>query len=171
MLKLINPENASETEAEKYRLRTAARAVVLDENNKIALLYVSKFQYYKLPGGGVEPGEDLALALERECIEEIGCKVEVLQELGSILEYRKSFGLKQTSHCFLAKVLGEKGESNFTEKELSHGFEIQWFDYEEALEKLKNSRTDLVPDGFFPMASYVVPRDIAFLEEAKKFLD
>ena len=34
----INPENASEEEVKSYRTRQAVRAVVLDEENKIALL-------------------------------------------------------------------------------------------------------------------------------------
>jgi hypothetical protein len=50
-LKLINPENVSEEEVKNYSTREAGRAVVFNENKNIALLYVSKENYYKLPGG------------------------------------------------------------------------------------------------------------------------
>jgi len=69
-LKLINPENVSEEEIKKYLVREVGRAVVVDEDKKIALLYVSKENYYKLPGGGIEEGEDKISALKRECLED-----------------------------------------------------------------------------------------------------
>ncbi len=50
-LKLINPENVSEEEVKNYSTREAGRAVVFDEDKNVALLYVSREDYYKLPGG------------------------------------------------------------------------------------------------------------------------
>ena len=38
----------------KYKLRKAGRAIIFDDENNIALLNVSKKNYHKLPGGGVE---------------------------------------------------------------------------------------------------------------------
>lgn len=135
-LALINPEEVTEDEVQLYKVRKAARAVVLDENNYIALLTVTDENYFKLPGGGIEEHEDILTALNRECTEEIGCNIEVLHELGSIIEYRKVFKLKQISYCFLAKTEGRKGISNFTQEELDKGFEVVWLPIEEALNKL-----------------------------------
>ena len=164
-LKLINPENVSEEEVESYRLREAARAIVFDEDKKIALLHVKKEHYYKLPGGGMEDGEDKMKALERECQEEIGCNVEVVSEVGSIVEYRKIFTLKQTSYCYLAKVKGKKGTPDFTDDEKENGFEQVWLFYIEALKAITGSKATSVEGR-----SYIVPRDTAFLEEAKNYL-
>ena len=108
-LKLINPESVSEEETKNYRVREAVRAIVVDEDGKIALLHVSKSNYYKLPGGGMENGEDKMSTLRRECLEELGCEIEVVGEVGSILEYNKMFSLKHTSYCYIAKVKGKKG--------------------------------------------------------------
>ena len=55
-----------------YKPRTAARAV-LKKDGRIALLHVTKHNYYKLPGGGVDEGESIEQALERELLEEVGC--------------------------------------------------------------------------------------------------
>ncbi|MBP6917065.1 NUDIX domain-containing protein [Candidatus Saccharibacteria bacterium] len=109
-----------------FRNRKAARAVVFDNTGKIALLKVGLYKYHKLPGGGIEEGEDVQTALERELLEEIGCKAEVTSEIGEIIEYRDQFELKQTSYCFIAKQIGIKGEPNFTEKELREQFSIVW---------------------------------------------
>ena len=107
-----------------YNEREAARAVVVDASGRVALLYVGKHKYHKLPGGGVEEGEDIENALERELLEEIGCKAKVTDEIGQVIEYRDKWQLKQTSYCFLAQQVGEKGNPDFTEKELDEQFSI-----------------------------------------------
>lgn len=162
LITLLNPENATDEEVGKYKVREAARAVVFDSEGKVALLHVSKKDYYKLPGGGLEGDEDKLIALARECKEEIGCDVEDIRELGQVTEYRKMWDLKQISYCYLAKVKGEKCDPDFTESELEDGFEIVWLPLEEAIETMRNSRTEN-QEG----ALYIVPRDIAILEAAK----
>jgi 8-oxo-dGTP pyrophosphatase MutT (NUDIX family) len=62
-----------ETKKVELSLREAARAVLINEDGKIALLYVNSHKFYKLPGGGVEAGEYVEDALEREVLEEAGC--------------------------------------------------------------------------------------------------
>ena len=106
VIKLINVENVSEEEAAKYKTREAARAIVFDDDNLIALLHATKNFYYKLPGGGIEAGETKEDALKRECKEEIGCNVEIIKELGSTVEYRKKHGIKTSFlllHCKISR--------------------------------------------------------------------
>lgn len=160
-LKLINPENVSEEEVKGYRTREAGRAVVFDNDDKVALLHVVNENYYKLPGGGTEVGEDKIDALHRECKEEIGCDVEIIKEIGFIVEYRKIFTIKQTSYCYLAKIKGKKENPNFTDSEKEKGFEVVWLSYNEAIKVLNDSKAVSIEGG-----SYIVPRDLAFLEEA-----
>lgn len=157
----LNPEDATPAEVAQYRVRHAARAVVTDATGQVALLYVGKFGYYKLPGGGLDEGEDIASALARECLEEIGCHVEVTGELGQIDEYRKLFSLHQISYCYRAQVVGTKGAPAFTEKELSRGFEIVWVPAAEALRLVATSTTDN-PEG----RNYIAPRDLCLLQLA-----
>ena len=165
LLKTINPENVSEEEVKSYRTREAGRAVVFDKDGNVALLHVTNENYYKLPGGGIEEGEDKIIALYRECQEEIGCDVEIIKEIGYIIEYRKIFTLKQTSYCYLAKVKGEKGIPDFTDSEKEKGFEIVWLSYDQAIRVLNESKAGSVEGG-----SYIVPRDLAFLKESKNYL-
>lgn len=155
----LNPENVSENDAENYPLREAARAVVRDEDGMIALLYVSRDNYYKLPGGGIETAEDTASALQRESLEEIGCEVEVEKEVGSVLEYRKFAKIRQISYCYLAKVKGKKGVPDFTQSEKDRGFEVVWFPPQKAKQALSENRATS-PEGRL----YIVPRDLALLE-------
>src|SRR4051812_17391569 len=82
--------------------RRAARAVVFDKEGNVALLNATKKHFHKLPGGGLEEGEDVETALRREVLEEIGCKITNVRELGVIEEFRHKFDLRQISYCFLA---------------------------------------------------------------------
>ena len=58
--KLDNPDPSH------YKERRASRAVVFDREKNIALLRITKKYFHKLPGGGIEDGESIADALERE---------------------------------------------------------------------------------------------------------
>ena len=159
-IKLVNLEAVTEEEAAEYSRREAARAIVFDENNSIALLHATKNGYFKLPGGGIEKGEDTMTALKRECREEIGCDIEVIKELGVIREYRKKYKLNQISYCFIAKVIGSKGIPHLMEDEIAEGFEVVWMPIAEAKTKVAQGLQDMYE------APYMISRDLAFIEEA-----
>lgn len=164
-IKLINIRNVSDDEADKYSTREAARAIVFDDKNFIALLHATKTHYYKLPGGGIEKGETKEEALKRECLEEIGCNVEIIKELGFTVEYRKEFDLKQISYCYIAKLVGEKGTPNLEKDEAEEGFKTVWVTLKDAMEKVKESEPTVV-DG-----PYMVSRDLALLKAAQKIIN
>lgn len=160
LLKTINPEKVDENNIPGWEYRKAARAVVFDEENRIGLLNVMSKGYYKLPGGGIEEGEDIKIALDRECEEELGVQVEVIKEIGSIIEYRAQFKLHQTSYCFLARTSSGKNAPNFTDEEKSSGFEIFWVEPKEALRLLNLKKT---PDY---EGKFIEERDSYFLDKA-----
>jgi len=164
-LALINPEHVSDEEVKAYEVREAARVIVFDEQHNIALLHVVNDGYYKLPGGGIEENEDRLVALQRECKEEIGCEVEVTEEIGSITEYRKIFTLQQISYCYLARLKGEKGVPDFTQEETARGFVPVWLPYEKALEAISQSKATTQEGSL-----YIVPRDTTFLQAAKEYI-
>jgi 8-oxo-dGTP diphosphatase len=59
-------------------LRYAAKALIIENERLLCLRKEGDIgKYYVLPGGGQEPGELLAGALVRECLEELGARVEV----------------------------------------------------------------------------------------------
>lgn len=143
--------------------RRAARAIVTNDTGEVALLYVGKYKYHKLPGDGIEDGEDIAQALERELLEEIGCHAEVTAEVGEIIEHRDAWNMLQTSYCYLAKQIGAAVAPDFTEKELSEGFRIVWAkDLATAIALLDNDDPQDYGGRFISM------RDHAFLLTASQ---
>lgn len=146
-------------------LRHTARAVVFDATGNIALLLNAKRGYHKLPGGGVEKGEDFIAALRREAMEEIGCAIDNIRELAMVEEYRNELATHQISHCFIADVHGNKQTPNFTQEELADGFKIVWLPIDEALATLENEMGIEDYEGKFINA-----RELLFLKEAKSFI-
>lgn len=141
-----------------YKIRKASRAVVFNEENKIAILNVSNDNYHKLPGGGIEKDEDIITALRRELIEEVGVAVDVLNELGMIIEYRDNFKQLQISYCYLCRVVGEYQQTSFTEEEKNNGFILEWVSLNEAISILEKDN----PGKY--MGKFIRKRDLEFLK-------
>jgi len=144
----------------RYGKREAVRAVVFDDENLIPVLFVSKFNYHKLPGGGIEKSETKTEALAREILEETGCEAEIKGEIGRVEEYRSEFNLYQTSFFFWGKVI-KKGKQKLEQKEIDEGFELVWLSLEEAVEKLKKDN----PTNY--EGKFIQERDLRLLEELK----
>ncbi len=153
----------------KMEKRLAARAV-LSLGGKIALLNVTKDGYHKLPGGGVEEGENIKQALLREILEETGCTIEIMKEVGKIIEHRthegilrEKSGVNQTSYCYTAKVI-KKGHPKFDEGEMEAGYQLEWVDLNSAISMLQNEKPSIYEGKF------IVRRDLALLEATKDLL-
>lgn len=144
-----------------YKIRKASRAVIFNEENKIAILNVSNDNYHKLPGGGIEKDEDIITALRRELMEEVGVEVDILNELGMIIEYRDSFKQLQISYCYLCKVVGEYQETSFTEEEKNNGFILEWVSLNEAISILEKDN----PEKY--MGKFIRERDLEFLKNVR----
>jgi len=145
-----------------YTLRKAARAIVVNDKNEIAFQFVSKHNYHKLPGGGIDEGETILQGLKREIKEETGCEdIEIMNEVGMIIEYRNEIDILQISYCYLAKPLGKISKPEYEKEELEGGFEPLWVSIDKAIELLKNDQPDTY-DGRF-----IIKRDLAFLMENK----
>lgn len=115
-------------ERDSYFVRKAVRAVLTDSSGRVALMYAGQRDYYKLPGGGVDDGEELRVALSRELLEETGSMAIITKELGEVLEWRDFTKMKQISYAYEARLAGEQGEPNFTQSEIDEGFELRWID-------------------------------------------
>jgi len=142
--------------------REASRGIVFDEDSKIPLLFVSKENYHKLPGGGIEAGETKEDACKREVLEETGCTIDIVKEVGYITEFRSYTDyFDQTSYCYIGKITN-KGIPHLEQGEIDEGFELVWFTLNEAIVVVINDK----PKNKEGLS--IQKRDLYFLEEAKK---
>ena len=151
--------NALDFDYNSFKLRKAARAIIFDEDGRVALIHVSKHDYYMLPGGGIENGEDARNGLNREITEELGCKIEIISEIGRAEVYFDRWSKKQVDYCYTARVIGSDNNKNLTSFESEEGHSVIWahniHDAAKLVAKAKPENLD---------GKLVKARDLVFLE-------
>ena len=144
--------------------RYGSRGVIINDQGKIALMYLSKMRIYKLPGGGMLYGETKEEAFIREVREETGYPVEILTELGSIEEHKARNHYLQHSYCFVAKVCGPSVGNALSANEKRLGFQLRWFTPKQAGFRMqKNQCIDYT-------MKYILLRDRIILREGLLWL-
>lgn len=151
---------------EKPIIRLGARGIILNDDGKIALIYKKSKNEYKLPGGGIEQNEEARTAFKRECEEELGCQIEILEDLGTIEEYKSQENFKQLSFVYVGNKIMDLNSNKLTEKEKEEGTEYIWIPKLEALEKMKDSLENLKDSKYDNVyrSKFMVLRDIKILE-------
>ena len=121
---------------------------------------------YKLPGGGVEDDEIPEETFKREVLEETGCVVEIIEQLGITEEYKGKSNFKQISNVFIGKVIEDTKQLNVTQKEKDEGAKLLWETPEKALELITNCFSNLIKSDYESVYStkFVVLRDRKILE-------
>lgn len=106
------------------RLRTAAVAVMLDEHDRVLMLWRHRFVAdrwgFELPGGLVDPGEQPIETIAREIEEETGYRASRIDPL---LSFEPMVGMVDSPHhLFLARDLERVGEPT----EVTESARLQW---------------------------------------------
>ena len=112
--------------------RLTARAIVQNSEGLFAVMFAKKFGLYSLPGGGVEDGEEVIAALQREIQEETGCTCDEVTPLGYVEENRAHSDYTQISYYYVVRTSSPARKPELTESELQSGTEVQWHTPEDA---------------------------------------
>lgn len=157
------PEDYDES---TFVTRTAARAVLVDKDGRVAVINSTNRNCYKLPGGGIDDGELIEEALRREVREEAGYEISHIVPLGYTHETRHKFQQFNISYAFLARAEEYVG-NNLMEDEIEDGFELEWFDnIDAAIEAV--SALDI--SNMIYQAKFFTRRELAILRAAQKVL-
>jgi 8-oxo-dGTP diphosphatase len=147
--------------------RFSSRGVLIDSRLNVAMMYMSKPDLYKLPGGGIEEGENSRAAFLREIKEETGWDAEISHELGYIEEHKSRNKFMQFSYCYIAKAIRPAGSVNLSEGEKQLGMVVKWMTLGQALTVMKDSS---LCNGDYSM-QFMVLRDRTILEQAIPILE
>lgn len=150
-----------------WKDRPTGKVVLFNEKNEIALIGNEVNDFFLLPGGGIEENESILDGVKRECQEETGCQIEILQELGVTEDFR----LRDRKHCisygYSAKVISH-GTPTFTENEKDINAYVKWLPLPEA-HVLFTAQKEAVKKGEvrFYNTCFNILRDSLFIRLAK----
>lgn len=116
-------------EGKQYIKRPGAYGVIKNDNNLIAIVK-TKTGYF-LPGGGLENTESPVECLKRECLEEIGCEILILENFaqGNYYFYSTTSNVDMESigYFFTCQI------NKFLDVAIEDDHELIWLDIEEAI--------------------------------------
>lgn len=153
------------------RIRESARAIVFDNEG---FYYFSKLDtddsdrfgkgiYIQTFGGGIEENENIIEALKRELLEELGARVKIIKELGTVYDAYNLVRCNVVSHYYLVKVLSF-GKTALTGKEIQFKLSSLKLTYKEALEMYEGCCV-------YKLGKLLYQREVPILKEAKRFLE
>ncbi len=151
------PENGSVFQ------RSAARGIAFRDGKLLAIHTDRKD--YKFPGGGVESGESLEQALQREILEETGYELTGEPQLWAVTHERRKGRtadiLEMDSYYFLCQVGDSQIPLQLDDYEAAEHFTPIWVNLDKALQANQS------------LADHTQPwlqREIAVMEKLKEYL-
>jgi len=127
-------------------VRNSARSVII-RGGRVAMVHSGKYDYYKFPGGGIEPGEDPVAAMLRETREEAGLAVlpDTVREYGYVHRIQRSAA--DETECFIQDnfyYLCQAAEGAVSQAldayEAAEGYALEFVDPAAAIEKNRHVR-------------------------------
>lgn len=150
--------------------RNIVRAIVYDENRMFYFVRAvrddefGKATLIETSGGGVENGEDLITAVQRELKEELGVSVNVVCKIGIVSDYYNLIHRHNINNYFLCKIKSF-GQKNLTQDEIEK-FHLSTLkmSYEEAVIEYENRKNS-------KLGTLIANRELPVLHRAKEILD
>ncbi len=150
--------------------RQIVRAIVLDDEGYFYFVRVDRDDDFgravciETAGGGVEDGENLEIAIQRELEEELGASVELLCKIGVVSDYYNLIHRHNINNYYLCRAVSF-GDTHMTEDEI-HSFHLSTLKltYEEAVAEYERCRQT-------PLGRIICNRELPILKRAKEILD
>ena len=118
--------------------RRTSRAILINEENKYAVMYARKFNLHSLPGGGIDNGENEISALIREVFEETGCVCDNIEPLGIVSENRFHADFTSLSYYFVVHTKTKQTVLHLTDSEIENGTILKWCSFDELYSLIKD---------------------------------
>lgn len=123
--------------------RPSVRGIIV-RDGKIAMMHSAKYNYYKLPGGGIEGEETLTETLIREVREESGLVVipDTIKEFGYVRRIEKGRIddiFIQDNYYFICEAEDEVVAQDLDDYEADEQFELEFVSIDDAINVNENA--------------------------------
>lgn len=147
--------------------RRKSRAILVNDDGKIAVMYECVSNFYALPGGGMEDGEDEVSALVREVLEETGCTCDVIEPLGVVSENRCHADTTHLSFFFVVHTKTKQNAFHLTDEEVALGTTLKWCSLDEVLKLIENNNLETRQKRFLQARDLVALNEYIHLLQEK----
>jgi ADP-ribose pyrophosphatase YjhB (NUDIX family) len=147
--------------------RTTVKIVIKNSEGKVALVTNPIHNCFLLPGGGVDDGEEIFAAADRESREEAQCAITSMIALGTIEEFRARDKKHYETHGVFAEVLEKITDDLRTDEEKKNELTVVWLTKDEVVKKFAEQETLLRAGKIdFYNTAFNIVRDHLFFTEA-----
>lgn len=160
------------TPVAKWVLRPTVKIILQNSEGKIALVTNSIHNIFLLPGGGIDDGEEVLIAANRECVEEVGCSIIQSEIIGVTEEYRARDKKRCETYGVIARVQEIISGDSRTDEEKKNGLIPVWLSKEDVAEKFRKQEELLFLGKieFYNTGFNIVRDNILFKEACRRGL-
>ena len=106
-----------DVEIKEPKRRMIVRGIVVDQSGAVAVFNKRVENDYRLPGGVIKNDESPEDTFLKEIKREIGCEIEIIEDIGIVEEYMAQDEIIQETYVFVGRVLA-KGKIDYQNQEL-----------------------------------------------------
>ena len=117
-----------------------ASGPVIVEDGKLLVNKDDKDDFYKLPGGTVEKGDDLETACHRETKEEINGEIEIIKPLNLMIIYKNPQTEEEMTIVLIHYLARLKNKEDI--KPIEHVKEVKWL----YVSEIKDGKHNVAPN-------------------------
>lgn len=159
--------NKEITEVLEWVSRPTVKIIIKNNEGDIALVTNPVHNCFLLPGGGIDEGEDLFIAADRESREEVRYSIRPIEMIGTIEEFRARDKKHYETYGVFAEALEEVIEDLRTEEEKKNQLSVVWVSKDNAEKKFAEQEERLFAGKIdFYNTAFNIVRDHVFLKEA-----